>query len=71
MVSCADTRDWGDPCARQANGDLGVADYGVEPGKAFSELPPGAEPGQVVESADQLSAAGHVDQHFRTWFKLD
>ena len=65
MVSRAGAGDRSDPCARQTNGNIGVADHGIEPGKAISELPPGTEPGQVVGSADQLSAAGYVDYHLR------
>lgn len=63
MVSCTGTGDRGNPCAWQANSDLGTADHGVELGKAISELSPGTEPSQMVEPADQLYAAGNVGQH--------
>ena len=56
MVSRAGAGDRSDPCARQTNGNIGVADHGIEPGKAISELPPGTEPGQVVGKAKDLAA---------------
>ena len=47
-----------DPCAGKTNGDSRVASHGIERRTAVPAVPPGAEPGEVVELAGEPNPAG-------------